>query len=397
MKINFKHMKKSYNHDQLEEVFQVLKNPQKYWLGFFQKYKSNQQMLDLYEELRQYKEAGQKLEQIDAPNIGLEWQKMNYKHNKQKQRAWLMVASVAILLACTFVFQYKNIVGNQERYAAQVPVVEKGNSKAMLITSEGTKYILEKGVQRVIHEKSGVNIQADSNNVVQYGSAIGGDTKTSLDNLFNTLKVPRLGEYQLVLSDGTKVWMNSESELKYPLTFSGKERVVELIGEAYFDVEPNPEKPFIVKTAEINTRVLGTEFNVSAYPNEDVNITLVEGKVKLNSLRSDDIVLKPGENANWIKGESRISVEKVDVQKYIAWKDGYFYFEKERLEDILLKLERWYDFKVFYQNERVKDYLFRMRADREFDFSEIVDRLEQTGRISIKMNGNVITISDVNR
>jgi len=393
-------MKKSYNHDQLEEVFQVLKNPQKYWSHFFQKYKSNQQMIDLYEELRQYKEAGQKLEQINAPNIGLEWQKLNYKLKRQQRRksGWMVAASITILLSCTFILQFDRIVNLLKQDTSQLVQIEKGSRKALLITSGGNEYRLEEGINRMISEREGVQIHTDSNHVVQYAGIEGETDGSKLAGMYNTLKVPRLGEYQLVLSDGTKVWLNSESELRYPVKFTGETREVELLGEAYFDVEKNPNKPFLVNTKNVNTRVLGTEFNVSAYPNEEINITLVEGRVELNSKQiSAKVQLIPGDNANLKIGGEKIHISQVDVRKYIAWRDGYFYFEKERLEDILTKLERWYDFKVFYQNQVVKDYAFRMRADRNYDFAEIVSRLEQTGRISLKIKGNVIVVSDVNR
>lgn len=393
-------MKKSYNHDQLEEVFQVLKNPQKYWSDFSEKYKSNQQMFDLYEELRQYKEAGQKLDQINAPNIGLEWQKLTYKlkHQQRRKRGWMVAASIVVLLSCTFILQFDRIINLMELNGNQLSQIEKGNSKALLITSGGNEYRLEEGINTIISEREGVQIHTDSNHVVQYVGVTGGSDESKLADMYNTLKVPRLGEYQLVLSDGTKVWLNSESELRYPVKFTGETREVELLGEAYFDVEKNPNKPFLVNTKNVNTRVLGTEFNVSAYPNEELNITLVEGSVELNSKQiSGKVRLMPGDNANLKIGGDQIDVSQVDVRKYTAWRDGYFYFEKERLEDILTKLERWYDFKVFYQNPAVKDYAFRMRADRNHDFAEIVSRLEQTGRISLKIKGNVIVVSDVNR
>lgn len=393
-------MKKSYNHDQLEEVFQVLKNPQKYWSDFSEKYKSNQQMFDLYEELRQYKEAGQKLDQINAPNIGLEWQKLTYKlkHQQRRKRGWMVAASIVVLLSCTFILQFDRIINLMELNGNQLSQIEKGNSKALLITSGGNEYRLEEGINTIISEREGVQIHTDSNHVVQYVGVAGGSDESKLADMYNTLKVPRLGEYQLVLSDGTKVWLNSESELRYPVKFTGETREVELLGEAYFDVEKNPNKPFLVNTKNVNTRVLGTEFNVSAYLNEELNITLVEGSVELNSKQiSGKVRLMPGDNANLKIGGDQIDVSQVDVRKYTAWRDGYFYFEKERLEDILTKLERWYDFKVFYQNPAVKDYAFRMRADRNHDFAEIVSRLEQTGRISLKIKGNVIVVSDVNR
>jgi hypothetical protein len=388
-----------YNHDNIEEVFQVLRYPEKNLLLFKEKYRNNQSMLDLYEELRKYKEAGLKLEEINKPNVGLEWQKVNHHIRKKKQtsKIWWSAASIIILLSLTFVMALEGVFEKSHQLASQTEI-KKGDAKALLITSTGEEYELEDGIVKNIQDHGGIEIKADSNNVVQYGRLSSDATRTKLAQKYNTLKVPRFGEYQLVLADGTKVWLNSESELRYPIQFNQKERIVDLIGEAYFDVKTDPDHPFVVRTKEVDTRVLGTEFNVSSYPKEELNITLVEGKVQLNSSAlPKPIILHPGENANRKVGEEEISVKEVDVNKYIAWRDGFFYFERERLEDIFLKLERWYDFKVFYQNQYVKDYLFRMRADRKQEFHEITGRLEQTGRISIEINGNVIVVSDVSR
>ncbi|MBI9057194.1 MAG: FecR family protein [Labilibaculum sp.] len=389
----------NYNHDKIEEVIQVLQAPKEYLSDFLNKYKDNNEMLDLYEEFRKYKEAGLKLEKINAPKANWEWSKLNSKlHRKQqKLKMWIAAASIVLIASISTLLTFEYFIGDPLQMAQEVSI-EKGNARAVLITSSGQEYKLEEGEIRSIADQSGVKIQTDSSNVIQYSSDALAMSKPELANKYNTLKVPRLGEYQIVLSDGTKVWINSESELKYPVHFNQKERVVELTGEAYFDVKSDANHPFIVKTNGVYTKVLGTEFNVSSYPSEDLNITLVEGSVALNQdFSKEAILLKPGENANRKQGENKISVSKVDVKKYIAWRDGYFYFKKERLEDILLKLERWYDFKVFYQNPDVKDYQFKMRADRNQEFNYIVSRLEQTGRISIEVNGNVIVVSDVQR
>lgn len=389
----------NYDHDKIEEVLQVLQAPKDYLSDFLNKYNDDNEMLDLYEELRKYKEAGLKLEEINPPKVNWEWSKFNSKQNqkKQKLRIWVAAASIVLVASISALLTFEFFLNDASQMAQEVKI-EKGNARATLITSSGQKYNLEEGKNRTITDQYGVTIQADSSNVVQYTNEALTMSDSKLANKYNTLKVPRLGEYQIVLSDGTKVWINSESELKYPVQFNQKERVVELIGEAYFDVKSDPNHPFIVKTNGVYTKVLGTEFNVSSYPREELNVTLVEGSVALEQTHiAEAIILKPGENANQKLGEDDITVSKVDVNKFIAWRNGYFYFQRERLEDILLKLERWYDFKVFYQNQGVKDYLFKMRADRDMEFKDIVSRLEQTGRISIEINGNVIVVSDVSR
>ena len=279
-------------------------------------------------------------------------------------------------------------------------VISSGSGKAILVTSDGEEIVLGNKSTQIIQSKYGQGIVADSNNVIRYltqGKAI--DTPSKAME-YHTLRIPTGGEYQMVLADGTKVWLNSESELKYPTEFSGKQRIVALKGEAYFQVHHDKNKPFIVKTSKVDTRVLGTEFNVNAYPKEDMNITLVAGSVmlsnKLNKVENK-VMLKPGENAFLNPEGDNLEVSKVDVSKFIAWREGYFHFDKERLEDILTKLERWYDFQVFYQNPLVKDYEFKMRADRHEPFSQVIKRLESTNRIKVRVKGKTIIISDVKR
>jgi len=233
------------------------------------------------------------------------------------------------------------------------------------------------------------------NNYIKYRKdSIKANTRPS----YNTISIPAGASYKLELSDGTLVYLNSETTLRYPIRFVGDVRSIELIsGEAYFEVSHNEKKPFIVNFGSNQVMVLGTQFNVYSYPNEKLNVTLVRGKVSLNSSKSKRIVLKPGENASWKDNTKDILVNKVDVKKYISWKDGYMYFEKDRLEDIMTKLHRWYDFNVFYKDNSVRNFTFKMRADKNANFNTIVDRLRETGRIIIEEKGKDIIISNVIR
>ena len=392
-------MKKN-KHEHIQEVLSVLENPQKFNSSFLIKYADDKEMLDLYEEMRMYKEAGLSLNQTSEPDVKLQWDKLNRK--LQPENTWTrlnvftaIAASIIILFTIGFLF-VSDLGFDQNSRLAQNNQIIPGDSRAVLITSDGQKSFLDASDFISIQEKLGVSIVSVNKNTISY-QIKDADLHPENENAYNTIKTPRAGEYQLILSDGTKVRLNSETELRYPLKFNGNTREVELItGEAYFEVESNPEKPFIVKSKDVDTRVLGTHFNVSAYPKEDLNITLLEGKVSLNNKRSkEELLLAPGENANLKKNDSHISIAKVDVKKQVSWIDGYFYFEKERLENILTKLERWYDFKVFYQNPKVKDYVFKMRADRNMPFDEVLDRLEMTGKIKIEINGKALLVSDV--
>ena len=395
-------MKKN-KHEHIQEVLLVLSKPQQYSSDFFIKYADDKEMMDLYEEMRKYKEAGLSLNQVSDPDVKLQWDSLN--RNIQPKNTWTVfnvftaiAASVIILFTIGFLFTSDWGFDQDSRMAYNNNEIIPGDSRAVLITSDGQESFLEISDSISIKEKQGVNIVSINKNTISYQTK-GADLHPENETAYNTIKIPRAGEYQLILSDGTKVRLNSETELRYPLKFNGKTRAVELItGEAYFEVATNPEKPFIVKSKNVDTRVLGTQFNVSAYPKEDLNITLLEGKVSLNNkLSKTEHMLVPGDNAKLKENESCISIAKVDVKKQVSWIDGYFYFEKERLEDMLTKLERWYDFKVFYQNPNVKDYVFRMRADRDLPFDEVLNRLEMTGKIKIEINGKALLVSDMQR
>ncbi|MDE5423902.1 FecR domain-containing protein [Ancylomarina sp. DW003] len=393
-------MKKN-KYERIQEVLSVLGKPQQYSADFFIKHADDKEMMDLYEEMRKYKEAGLSLNAFSDPDVNLQWNKLNRKIQTGRN-TWTVftaiAASVVILFTIGILLTTDWSADQTSQMSQNKLEIIPGDSRAVLITSDGQESFLDTNNSVSIQEKLGVNIVSLDRNTISYQAGVGEDTLLVKD-AYNTIKIPRAGEYRLVLADGTKVRLNSETELKYPLKFAGKQREVELIaGEAYFDVVSNPEKPFVVRSKNVDTRVLGTQFNVSAYPEEDLNITLVEGKVSLNNnLSKQEHVLVPGENAKLKDNDTQISIVKVDVKKYVSWIDGYFYFEKERLEDILVKLERWYDFKVFYQNPKVKDYEFRMRADRNLPFNVVLDRLEMTGRIKIEINGRALLVSDVQR
>lgn len=213
---------------------------------------------------------------------------------------------------------------------------------------------------------------------------------------YNTLEIPRRGEFRVVLADGTKVWLNSETVLRYPQTFPGRSRNVYLSGEAYFEVSPDAEKPFIVHLDNREMiKVLGTSFNVHAYKEEiEVATTLVEGRVSLQS-GEYRIELSPGEQAVWNSAGNSLKKQKVDVRPYTAWKDGRFVFRKERLENIMKTVSRWYDVNVIYVDEEVKNLSFSGNVERYDDFDKIIAMLEMTRMVNFKVEKNSIFISEI--
>lgn len=277
---------------------------------------------------------------------------------------------------------------------AQVQVIHPGSAKAVLILDNGKTVELDSTNSLSITEKDGTMIKK-SDGRLSYTNT---DNSRTYQPIYNTIKIPRGGEYNLVLADGTRVYLNAMSNFKYPVTFSGRTREVELSGEAYFEVKKDASKPFIVKTSAIGIEVLGTSFNLNAYENtERVITTLVEGSVKINALKtSESRILVPDEQASSDVKSGKTDIKKVDVKLYTAWKSGNLTFYDSRLEDIMTTLTRWYSANVSYMDESVKDLRFSGNLNRYGDINQILDIIKSTGKINIEINKDTILFSKIN-
>ena len=269
---------------------------------------------------------------------------------------------------------------------AQQPAVLPGSYKAVLTLASGEQVNLEEWCRDSLW-KDGTLIRKRKGELTYEQKA--GDMQQE-EMLFNTITIPRSGEYKLVLSDGTKVWLNSDSKLEFPNTFVGDERRVKLAGEAYFEVAKNKAKPFRVEVDRVEVVVLGTSFNIHAY-DEAVKTTLVEGAVKLN-VAGKAYSLSPGFEANVDQGG--VKIVKSDVYEQIAWKDGRFVFREKRLEEVMSILSRWYDFEIFYQNAAVKDLHFTGNIPRHATINEVLKFLERTHLVHFSVVGRTVIVSE---
>ena len=262
---------------------------------------------------------------------------------------------------------------------AEMVKISPGVTKAELVLADGHKDSLV--------SEEGVNIVKDGNGVSYLGNKEEGDLA------YNIMRVPRGGEFKVRLQDGTLVYMNSETELKYPVRFVGKERRVYLSGEAYFEVQRDTTKPFIVVMNGNEVRVLGTEFNVRSYEDEKCQFTtLVAGKVLLTTHDHRCIELLPNEQGI-VDPQGDIRKEQVDVALYTAWKDGNFVFRKQSLEHIMEIVERWYDLKVTFEDEWCKQVSFSGNVERYDDFSKLAEMLEATGSVKFRIKNNEIYVT----
>ena len=302
---------------------------------------------------------------------------------------WSVAASVILLIGLfvgRMVNEWRDL--DEMRMLAETERIVPG-VKAELILSTGERVVLNQ--QRVSIE--GVNetgIQNDSVTGLNYTTA-----KVQGEELvYNTMRIPVGGFYQLALSDGSKVWLNSMTELRFPVAFTGEERKVYLTGEAYFEVAPDSKHPFIVVTEEgMEVKVYGTEFNMSTYQHGVVQTVLVSGKVGIRvNATGKEVMLAPKQMAEYSEKTGMVRVEEADPYRYIAWKDGEFVFERETIEEIMERLGRWYDVKVFYENESLKQKRFTGVISRYEDIEQVLRLIEGPATLRFEVKGNVVTV-----
>lgn len=272
--------------------------------------------------------------------------------------------------------------------AVQLPAIIPGTTKATLIFANGEQVNLGNAPNDSL-EVNGVKIMSDK--VVVSEKKIAQTAVLEWDKLI----VPRGGEHIIILSDGTKVYVNSDSRLEFPTKFIGNTREVRLYGEAYFQVTSSTEHPFIVKTENMDIRVTGTEFNVKAYKEDNlVQTTLVRGKVTVAAGEGKQEIreLVPSQQAEFNTTNNSISVRKIDVNNVIAWKNGQFIFKGNKLEEIMTTLSRWYDFKVIYKNDDIRNMIFAGKLNRLENVNSMLEIIESTDKIQIDVEGKTITL-----
>lgn len=262
--------------------------------------------------------------------------------------------------------------------------------KAKLILDDGRSVNITDTISQVIAVSGGASITT-SGSGLKYEAE-----KDSLvvpaQMKYNTLIVPRGGEYELLLSDGTRVWMNSESKLVYPIHFSGDSREVQMEGEVCFKVAKNERQPFIVKTKSVSVEVLGTFFNVEAYPKDKaITTTLVEGRVNVSNGK-EEFIMEPDQQV--IAEDGQLVVREVDAAEVVRWIEGVCYFSETSLEDIMDKLARWYDVEIFFASESAKKAHFSLEIERYDNIAAVLSKIEQTGRVKFRINGRTVIVEE---
>ena len=300
-------------------------------------------------------------------------------------KRWTAVAAMGALVigvALAFLLREQSNGTEQDVYLPVAEVIKPGKAGALLTLSDGRQVVLSDSLETQLKEQT-ADIRVQGKRLDYSSEHIGSFL------VYNTITVPRGGEYQLTLSDGTRVWLNAETELKYPVAFVGEGREVMLKGEAYFEVAKNVSRPFVVKTEQLDIKVLGTSFNMKSYPSETQQVTLVQGKVEVR-VGNYSRKLQPGEQLNY--SSEGPEIRNVDVKAYTAWKDRRFVFNDDLLEEVIHKLGRWYDVEFFLRDAEVRKIRFTGNLPKYRNLDQVLNKLELTTHIRFVQNGRAIEV-----
>lgn len=313
----------------------------------------------------------------------------NNFEGKTTRKRWFIPAAAAAILICLSVAFYFYQSDDQSTYLQAAKLISPGKNNAVLTLSDGRKINLNETTNGVIAAQHGLQVSKTADGRLVYELSPGKQEDTT-SNDYHTIESPKGGEWQVKLPDGSIVFLNASSKLTYPTHFKMHERKVRMEGEAYFEVAPNKSKPFRVVSGEQTVEVLGTHFNITAYPAEMIRTTLIEGSVNVKA-GGQSAILTPGKQAAFSNQKLQV-FPSADLEEVLAWKNGYFKFD-ENLESIMRKIARWYDVEVQYETRPDPALTFSGKISRSRDLSGILKMLAFNGDIHFKVEGRRITVT----
>ena len=359
---------------------------------------SSERNQQLYVKLKDGKNISVRNSLYESVDDRHAWEKVSKALNVRSKRRIVTLlfrfAAAIITPIIIGISAYWYLNEKQNTFQQTTSLIQPGNSNAVLIMANGKSVNLANDTTRNLIENDGTIIK-NTNEALSYAGQLPDKKKKTL---LNTLIVPQGGEYSLLLSDGTRVVLNSMSKLVYPVSFTGKKREITLEGEAYFEVAKDKLRPFIVTIKELQIEVLGTSFNIKAYPDDYQSFTtLVEGKVKLNSGFQTTKVsyLEPDQQAVYDLSTEGIIIQKIDAQQVTQWITGKYAFTNQTLDEIMKTLSRWYDFNYKFDNESLKNIRFEGGLNKYESIVPILEIINKTGKVSISVKGKEILFSNI--
>ena len=354
---------------------------------------SDAEAMRLFREIRETEKILKSVQAQEKIDLQKSWQRLDSSLvGRSRKGRWLfwtvgsvIAASVALLLM--FVFPFTRQVEQPETLVSQVGITP-GGVKAILQSEDGKMIDLTSSTSSRIVTSDGLVLVNDSLKGLRFDQS----KSENQPMKYHTLAVPVGGEYHFTLADGTRVWVNSASEVRFPNCFSGGKREIYVKGEVYLEVARDEKHPFVVHAGENEVRVLGTRFNLTAYPDEQkVITTLVEGSVEFRNNQSS-IRLKPGEQSVLDQETNNLEKQKVEVSIYTSWVSGTYEYERMPLSDITRQLSRWYDVQFVYETTEFSNHPFTGVVKRDQSLEEVLSIIEKTTNIKFKISGRTIII-----
>ncbi|MBN1117990.1 MAG: DUF4974 domain-containing protein [Bacteroidales bacterium] len=364
---------------------------------------SSDKQTELYNKITNDEAIAKKLKLYKKFNENTAWNKfekqLEIKAKSTSRSMFRIISYAAAVIIPLFIASYLFLFEKEK--PAIDDIIVPGTHMAVLTLSDGKEINLDGSETKQTIDNEQVYIY-NQERILKYelkdeeNSSAPENNAKSVEPRFNTLTIPRGGEYSIELTDGTKIWLNAESKLVYPIEFTGNNRQIYIEGEAYLEVAHNSVKPFIVNTSLVNITVLGTSFNIRSYENDpEIVTTLVEGKVKLTGISTNNheqIVLSPGKQARMIKTTKTLEISEVETNDYTAWKDGLLVFNNENLGSIMKRLERWYNFNSIFESEELRELHFSGTLNKYDHIDTILDMISISCYIQFKSEGRNITV-----
>jgi len=344
-----------------------------------------------------------KLEMLERVDKQAEWEKIlgqiaPRKEVQMTRTRWGRYVAAAAIVGAMVIGGYlwlhrsslssrKEIVKQEDPANGIKNDIPPGGNKAILKLANGNTIVLDSAHNGMLYHQDGASIEKKSDGKLAYKAL----HEKATEIQFNTLSTPRGGQYFVELSDGSKVWLNAASSLRYPVSFTGKDRLIELSGEAYFEVAKNKVMPFHVKVKDVTVEVLGTHFNVNAYDDEDaMKTTLLEGAVRIVKENAGTL-MKPGQQVQVNKNGNVKLITEADMEQAVAWKNGNFQFNSNDIETVMRQLARWYDVgKVVYEGKKTA-HSFSGTISREYNASDVLKILELSN-VHFRIEGKTIIV-----
>lgn len=306
------------------------------------------------------------------------------------------IAASFILLCSIAVYFFISDSKVQPKLTQQekpIEIIQPGDNRAVLTLANGKKIVLKEQNNGLLAEESGISVYKSETGILVY--KIGKTSSKPNSKAWHTISTPNGGQYQVILEDGSKIWLNAASSITLPTTFGNKNREINISGEVYCEIAKDSKRPFSVNFGKQKVEVLGTHFNIKAYPEESyTEATLLEGSIKIaNTQTLQSKILVPGQQAELIKKNNQLTVNQINTETVVAWKNGYFMFKKEPLESIMRQIARWYNVEIVYQAD-VSKKTFGGKISKFANVDQLLEVLSETGSVKFKTEGRRIIVMD---